>query len=272
MAEETVNSENNKTKPETCDRVGVKLPTFWTHKPAMWFAMLEGQFYLTNITADSTKFYYVLSKLDDTIASEVEDIILNPPPTNKYDKLKKELIARLSATQEQKVRQLLSHEEMGDRKPSQFFRHLQNLAGESVPEEFLRSLWASRLPTHIQAIIAVQSGSNMEAVAAIADKVNEITPEPVAQIASASTSKISHDAAAAINMRIDKLVAQVAALTTNKTRLHSSKMSTRRRSRSGSRSRASSGWCWYHSRFRERSTRCRAPCTYRDEGNASSNH
>jgi hypothetical protein len=32
------------------------------------------------------------------------------------------------------------HEEMGDRKPSQFLRHLKSLAPE-VPDDFLRSIW-----------------------------------------------------------------------------------------------------------------------------------
>ena len=59
--------------------VGIRIPPFCPEKPAAWFAQLEGQFALSNITQDSTKFCYVISYLDDKYAAEVEDVITNPP-------------------------------------------------------------------------------------------------------------------------------------------------------------------------------------------------
>ena len=109
--------------PELC-RVTVRLPPFWPDRPAIWFAQAESQFELAAITRQRTKFNYVVSQLNQQQASEVEDIITAPPEQEPYDKLKAELIRRLSTSREQCVRQLLSHEEMGDRKPSQFLRHL----------------------------------------------------------------------------------------------------------------------------------------------------
>lgn len=53
---------------------------------------------------------------------------MTPPSDNKYVKIKQELIKRLSASQEEKTRQLLERVEIWDRKPSQFLRHLQSLA------------------------------------------------------------------------------------------------------------------------------------------------
>jgi hypothetical protein len=61
------------------NRVGIRLPPFWPEKPAVWFAQLEGQFALSNITQDATKFYYVISHLDKKYAAEVEDVTTNPP-------------------------------------------------------------------------------------------------------------------------------------------------------------------------------------------------
>jgi len=87
----------------------------------------------------------------------VEDVITNPPPTGRYDRIKAELIRHLSLFEEQRVRQLLMHEEMGDWRPTQFLRHLRTLAGPSVPSDFLRTLWTNRLPPNIQAIIATQA-------------------------------------------------------------------------------------------------------------------
>ncbi|XP_059047974.1 uncharacterized protein LOC131843363 [Achroia grisella] len=102
---------------ELC-RVGLKPTPFWPDRPALWFAHLEGQFLLARINCDSTKFYHVCGQLDRQHIIEVEDIIENPPKENMYATLKAELIRRLSATQEQNVKQLLEFEELGSRKPS----------------------------------------------------------------------------------------------------------------------------------------------------------
>jgi hypothetical protein len=59
-----------------------------------------------SITQDATKFYYVISHLENKYAAEVEDVITNPPPTGRYEKIKAELIKRLSRSEEQRVRQL----------------------------------------------------------------------------------------------------------------------------------------------------------------------
>jgi hypothetical protein len=42
---------------------------------------------------------------------------------------------------------------MGDRKPSQFLRHLRSLAPD-LPDYFLRTVWTSRLPEKAQATLA----------------------------------------------------------------------------------------------------------------------
>jgi len=142
------------TDLELC-RVAVRLPPFWPDRPAIWFAQAESQFELAAITRQRTKFNYVVSQLNQQQAAEVEDIITAPPEHEPYDRLKTELIRRLSTSSEQRVRQLLSHEEMGDRKPSQFLRHLKSLAPD-VADDFLRTVWFSRLPPHVQAILPGQ--------------------------------------------------------------------------------------------------------------------
>jgi hypothetical protein len=106
----------------------------------VWFAQLEGQFPLSNSTQDATKFYYFISQLDNKYAAEVEDVITNPPTTGRYDRIKSEVIRRLSLSEEQHVRQLLMHEEMSDRRPTQFLHQLRPLAGPSVPPDFLRTM------------------------------------------------------------------------------------------------------------------------------------
>jgi hypothetical protein len=140
----------------------VRLPPFWPDQPRLWFAQAEAQFALASVTSEKTKFNYVISQLEYRHAAEVEDIIISPPADEPYTTLKAELVRRLSSSRDQRVCQLLTHEEMGDRKPSQFLRHLKSLAPD-VPDDFLRSIWSSRLQPHIQTILAGQAEGNLDA-------------------------------------------------------------------------------------------------------------
>lgn len=259
--------------------IGVKVPPFWAHKPSLWFINLEAQFTLANITADGTRYAHLISCLDSKYAAEVEDVITNPPATGKYDKLKGEIIRRLSSSQEQRVRQLLSQEEVGDRKPSQFLRHLRSLAGTELNDEFLRSLWANRLPPYIQAIIATQNKLALDEVAQLADKVSEVMPPHTQNNVAATTSTPSATSSSTnlsdLAMQIDGLRKQVAALQTSQDRSRS-----RSRGRNGEnsyrkreRSRSVNGYCWYHSIFKQRAHKCRSPCKFpRSTGNEKSSH
>ncbi|KAJ0173829.1 hypothetical protein K1T71_010978 [Dendrolimus kikuchii] len=176
------------TPPDLC-RVGVRLPPFWAEEPAVWFAQIEGSFALSGIKDDNTKYFHVSAQLEHRFAAEVKDIIINPPATGKYEFLKNELIKRLSASREKELTQLLMHEELGDRRPSQFLRHLRHLAGKDVSDDFIRTVWTSRLPTSLQAVIASQSESKLEALADLADKVHDLVPSSP-QVASTDAPRL----------------------------------------------------------------------------------
>ena len=64
--------------------VSLKLPTFWTSEPHIWFAQAEAQLNIRGITADETKYYDILSALDQGIATSLLDLIQRPPTENKY--------------------------------------------------------------------------------------------------------------------------------------------------------------------------------------------
>lgn len=132
------------------------MPQFISDDPEMWLQLVEKSFILSNIVNEDTKFSYVVTSLDPRVVHEVRDIIMKPPSDKPYTALKTTLVNRLSASQEQKTRQLLEKEEMCDSKPSQFLRRLRVLAGPSVSDDLLRTLWTGRLPQNIQAILATQ--------------------------------------------------------------------------------------------------------------------
>ncbi|XP_041982767.1 uncharacterized protein LOC121735862 [Aricia agestis] len=192
-------------------RVGIRLTPFWPEEPALWLTQVESQFVLSRITSDETKFYYLISQLDHQYATEVKDIIMNPPATDKYSKLKTELIKRLSASAEKRIKQFVMHEEIGDRKPSQFLRYLEGLAGPSVTKEFLANVWSQRLPQSIQTVIASQVKLPLDQLAELADKIYDIAP-PVPQVSSTST--------AALAPSYESLAKQVCELTRQVPKLH----------------------------------------------------
>lgn len=254
-------------------KVGVRLPPFWPEEPELWFAQVEGQFKISGITGDATKFYYVVSQLDSEFSKEIKDIIINPPVDNKFIKLKTELIKRLTTSKEKKIKQLLMHEELGDRKPSQFLRHLKSLAGANVPDDFLRTIWVSRLSHGIQTVLAGQPSSTcIDDLADLADRVHELSCPPV--VASASQSQASSGPA------IEELTREVAEL-----RRQFQQLASERRSRSNTRSARSSQrrsasrsrrsqsnfrkypLCWYHWKFGEKASKCIKPCDYAKLGN-----
>lgn len=246
--------------------VKVKLPSFWSNKPKLWFRQAEVQFDIGHVTQDSTKYGYVLSMLDPCVAEVVEDIITSPPEQDKYEFLKRELILRLSSSREQNIRQLLGDEQLGDRKPSVFLRHLRSLAGSHGEDDsILRELWIRRLPFEVQRILKAQKDMELNKVAEIADAILD-TPVNVQPVSSLYSASIEPSLSAVIKS-LELLSKKVDALETSRSRSHSRSNS---RSCSRSRSRFHSRLCWYHKRFGTRALKCIAPCSWK-QGNAKSN-
>lgn len=252
--------------PSNVFKVGVRVPPFWAEEPEIWFAQVEGQFSIAGITSDITKFNYVIGHLDNQYSREVKDIIISPPTTNKYETLKNELIKRLTTSNEKKIKQLLMHEELGDRKPSQFLRHLKSLAGSNVPDDFLRTIWVSRLPYGIQTVLAGQPGTtSLEDLADLADRVNDLatTTPKVAVVNDATPSPSLTE----LTKEIAELRRQFQQISTRNSRPRSR---STRNTRSSSRQRSQSNYrkhpnCWYHYKFGEKARWCIQPCDYKAE-------
>lgn len=174
-------------------------------------------------------------------------------------------VKRLSVSRQKRVKQLLSQEELGDRKPSQFLRHLRNLAGPNIPDEFLLSIWTSRLPNNVQFIIASKPNDSLEELSDLADRVYDVATPQVAA-ASAPDSQM-----ATLMRQVSELTREMKSL---KTELHGKRQS-RSKTRSSSKSRGRSASqrsqssyrkypeCWYHGKFGEKANKCVKPCDYK---------
>ena len=72
--------------------MSIKLPTFWNAQPHVWFQQSEAPFIIRSITADTTKYAYIVAALDQDTASHLLDLLYNPPTDNKYEAIKTRLL------------------------------------------------------------------------------------------------------------------------------------------------------------------------------------
>jgi hypothetical protein len=219
----------------------------------------------------------VISHLGERYVAEVEDIVNSPPPRDPYTHLKNELIQRLCPTKEQRAQQLFEFEEMGDRRPSQFLRHLRTLAPD-IPSDYLWSLWSSRLPANVRAILAGLPDVELEAAALCTDRIMEAIPVPaVASISPDSDHKGLQQKLSHLSCQVSELRAEQVRLDATLRQIQASlRLLISGERRPGSASRRSSGLrsntsspdpnnteCWYHRRYGAQAQRCTKPCTFR---------
>jgi hypothetical protein len=221
----------------------------------------------------------VISQLDHRYAAEVEDVITSPPQHDPYTKLKTELLKRLSPSKDQRTQQLLVFEKMGDRKPSQFLRHLRSLALD-VPDYHLRTIWTNRLPTNIRTTLACHPEIELDAAALCADRITEAVPPPALASIGQPTDTTE------LLRRIEELSRRVETLSTERNRPCPRDRSPSYRdqdysprdqptnhgirrpyNRSPSRHDAPTAFCWYHQRFGDRAQNCSPPCAHQQQGN-----
>ncbi|XP_019850781.1 PREDICTED: uncharacterized protein LOC109581259 [Amphimedon queenslandica] len=234
--------------------VQLKLPPFWEADPPVWFAQVEAQFATRQITSQKTMFEHVIASLSPQYAME------------------KQLVKRTAASEQRHLQQLFNSEELGDRKPSQLLRRMQQLLGDkaaSTDGSFLRELFLQRLPHNVRMVLAGSGDEiheDLDKLATLADKILQVSTPQVSTVATFT--------------EVEQLSAEIAAL---KTLLESQqKQSSQRKtaSRSAHHSRRSSParpvttqhqsttLCWYHSRFQAAARKCQPPCFWSENDQA----
>ena len=250
----------------TVAAVSIKLPPFWPTDPEVWFAQVEAQFTTRGVTAQKTRFDYVISSLSPEFAMEVRDLLLRPPAENPYDVLKAELIKRTAASAQRKLQQLISGEELGDRKPTQLLRRMQQLLGDKLgtsadSNTFLRELFLQRLPPNVRMVLAsADASTDLSKLADMADKVMEVATPTISAVADTRTDPEYKQ----LREEVARLADVVASLTT-RSRHRSSSRARRPQSPAPPAPSQDDSLCWYHARYGEAAKKCRDPCSW---GNA----
>ena len=210
------------------DAVALQLPEFMSYDADLWFHTIEAKFRLKGITAEQTKFDYVLGALPASVSLNIKHLIRNPGNT-PYSSVRNALARHY---QTNPVSQLLD-----------FYQ------SPSAASPNLNSVLAK-----FRAIAPSPEQNEMAAVLLQ-------TPEPirahlVSQLKNFTTADDLCDAAAPLMANSAAPVNAVASFkTTNKRNFagHSS----------ASASTSGSKWCMYHQRFKDKARKCIKPCSFR---------
>lgn len=268
-----INASGNDMASADVSRVAVKPPPFWKSNPALWFIQLESQFAIANIISDETKFHYVISALDTELLNSVTDLIMNPPKSEIYTALKTKLIEVHSESETSKIRTLLQGLELGDQRPSQLLTRMRSLAGDTVGETLLKSLWMNRLPNNMQSILAALN-ENLNGLASVADKIHELPLGPNVHAVNNNSAQNDDSRIARLEKKIEDLTSLVCELRTHNPRRNSRprhRTNSFKRQKSNSRTRTSidaeNDLCFYHKTFGKNARKCRSPCKFTNQEN-----
>lgn len=220
--------------------------------------------------------------MDSNALSEVRDLItgLSVVTADQYKELKEKIVKRFGASQTVKTQRLLEGEEIGDRTPTQFLRHLKSLAGSAISEDVLRVIWTRGLPTDMQAAVVAKRDTPLETLADIADLIAENVrlrctrpSPPVAAISTHVTDERLRRLEENMALLIQNMQqAQVSEMNTISSRPRG-RSNTRSRTPSRSRTRPADWLCWYHHRYGAQAKKCVESCSYKpQQGNASGSH
>ena len=287
--------------PPTASAVSItlKLPPFWPSDPELWFAQVEAQFSCRRITAQKSKFDHVVACLTPQFAAEVRDLLLKPPAESPYDQLKEQLTKRTTASEQRKLQLLFTGEELGDRKPTQLLRRMQQLLGDRpglTDTSFLQELFLQRLPSNVRMVLASTPDTTpLEKLAEMADKVIEVAAPSIASVQSSAslsagsapnsaTSAIPVATPVALSAEIEQLRQEIARLQASVKQLARSRSSSRSNTRpsrrpqtppastsnpTNSSSDSSTALCWYHRSYGDQAQKCRPPCAWQLNSQAS---
>ena len=131
--------------------VGLKLPMFWAD-------------HQRNVTADNTKYHYVVAALDQATALHVIDMLEDPPQHNRYDNLKRRLTDIFGLQRVDQLLDICLHG-LGDRRPSQLMGEMLALLGSHKPCMLFESIFLRCMPEDIRLQLATSSVDDLRALA-----------------------------------------------------------------------------------------------------------
>ena len=154
--------------PATCSAVAIKVPEFMETAVSGWFAIIEAQFHLRNVTDPTTKYFHVISHLPPDVVAKLSPAILT---SQKYDELKDSVVSSYEKTKPELFSKLISETKMTGR-PSAYLSELLAIANKvGVGDDLVRHRFTQSLPSSIAPVIAAQQDLSLQQIGKLADEL-----------------------------------------------------------------------------------------------------
>lgn len=273
MTASTSSEPLNSSSNQSIYAYNAKLPTFWTNAPEAYFETIEASFELYRITLSRTKYHHLVVALPVNVATDSLRVMKAcATSATPYEDLKAALIANYTQSETDRLEDLLSQAEMGDKTPRQFYNSLSNTAGRNFHDEdsLLRKLWMRRLPVEIQLPLKPFENDTLETLLKVADGLHEVQKRN-RHVSSVRADEPLISKQCDLEAKIAQLTSQLAQMSSGRSRLPSRSKSRNRshsRNRNGSKV---SDVCWYHEQHGKHARKCREPCKYSQQFNVPKN-
>lgn len=244
-------------------------PIFYEEDINIWLLQLDLYFARGGISTQREKFQVAASQIPAHILRDYADL-LRSDDEHVYDQFVSALQTRSGRSTSIQLNQILATQQIGDRRPSQFLRHLQDIACncggvQDGDAEIIRQIFLNAIPKDILPILqSFPSSTPLAQLAEACDRITALTTSSTVSV----NAVTKDDRIATLEKRVSELTKQVSALLRVPT--HNS---IRRRSSSRQRGRsvtprptnANNSLCWYHNKYGGAANKCTNPCSWSSE-------
>ncbi|XP_017477961.1 PREDICTED: uncharacterized protein LOC108367777 [Rhagoletis zephyria] len=220
-----------------------------------YFYSLEFWFEASLISSDVRKFNIVLASVPPKKLMELKPIIETAPPNGKYAYIREKLIDNFTDSQQRRLQRVVKDMALGDRRPSDIYKEMKRVAGNTLSDSIIHDLWLRRLPPYVQAA-AIAANVAVAEKLKIADLIIESIDLHNNLVHSISS-----------NGEVANFRQEVTELTRNMQKLLKVKARSRSRLKSCTvhvRGTSNGETSWYHKKFGDNATKCREPCSYKN--------
>ncbi|KAM9306630.1 uncharacterized protein gal3st1b isoform 1-T1 [Pholidichthys leucotaenia] len=247
-------TEERRSRPadtsETAQTSGVtvKLPEFWQNDPSSWFQQAEAQFALAGITADETKFYHIVARLDAATSRCARSVIQQPPAHDKYKELKATLIESFVPSAEERAGKILAIYGHRGHRPMALMEDMLQLREADNDNFLFQHIFLSTLPPHMRGTLANMRCSTQRDFRTLAREAQRLTNSCGEQMATAASADLGTEA----QNSGDPQTTEQSPPTMAATRPRRSKRND---------------LYYFHQSFAERAYKCVPPCNFKSSGN-----
>ena len=172
--------------------ISLKLPTFWPANPEVWFQQAEAQFTLRNITADETRYFYVVAALDQDSATRLLDFLKAPPAAAKYDSIKARLLSTFTLSAHERAGLLLSQPGLGSDSPTALMDKMLAIMGDHKPCFLFRRLFVNLMPEDIRPVLVHTEIDDTRELAKLAERLCTARPEHIQAVSAGGPNSDGH--------------------------------------------------------------------------------